>query len=176
MVGRSRITADDGERAALRRLARSSHRAEADHARAVLLTLEERCAAEIAAALGVHVSTVREWRGLFAKGGVATRKRRQPPGRPNRIGTARRPQPWPRRSWPRTSTMTVAGPCQGFGSRSSAAAAQPSRTAGSRSRCGKGVQLAPATAYAEEPSGRRGCRRQPPPTGRAEAAGHHRRA
>ena len=88
MVGRSRITADDGERAALRRLARSSPRAEADHARAVLLTLEERCAAEIAAALGVHVSTVREWRGLLAKGGVATLKRRKPPGRPNRIGTA----------------------------------------------------------------------------------------
>ena len=88
MVGRSKITADDGERAALRLLARSSHRAEADHARAVLLTLEERCAAEIAAALGVHVSTVREWRGLFAKGGVAALKRRKPPGRPNRTGTA----------------------------------------------------------------------------------------
>ena len=76
MVGRSKITADDGERAALRLLARSSHRAEADHARAVLLTLEERCAAEIAAALGVHVSTVREWRGLFAKGRVAALKHR----------------------------------------------------------------------------------------------------
>ena len=88
MVGRSKITADDGERAALRLLARSSHRAEADHARAVLLTLEERCAAEIAAALGVHVSTVREWRGLFAKGGVAALKHRKPPGRPNRTSTA----------------------------------------------------------------------------------------
>src|ERR671921_842435 len=88
MVGRSRITADDGERAAVRLLARSSHRAEADHARAVPLTLEARHAAEIATALGVHVSTVREWRGLFAKGGAAALQRRKPPGRPSRIGIA----------------------------------------------------------------------------------------
>jgi transposase len=88
MAGRSRITADGDQRAALRRLARSRHRTEADHARAILLTLEGRRAAEIAAGLGVHVSTVREWRGLFAKGGVAALKRRKPPGRPSRIGTA----------------------------------------------------------------------------------------
>ena len=71
MAGRSKITADEDERSALRMLARSGHRAEADHARAILLTLEGRQAAVIAAALGVHVSTVREWRGLFARGGVA---------------------------------------------------------------------------------------------------------
>jgi hypothetical protein len=67
MVGRSKIRADGDERAALRLLARSGHRAEADRARAILLTLEGREAAGIAAALGVHVSTVREWRGLFAE-------------------------------------------------------------------------------------------------------------
>ena len=66
MVGRSKIRADGDERAALRLLARSGHRAEADRARAILLTLEGREAAGIAAALGVHVSTVREWRGMFA--------------------------------------------------------------------------------------------------------------
>ena len=68
MVGRSKIRADGDERAALRLLARSGHRAEADRARAILLTLEGREAAGIAAALGVHVSTVREWRGLFTEG------------------------------------------------------------------------------------------------------------
>jgi transposase len=88
MAGRSKITADADERTGLRLLARSSHRAEADRARAILLTLEGRDAARIAAALGVHVSTVREWRGLVAQGGVAALKRRKPPGRPNRIGTA----------------------------------------------------------------------------------------
>ena len=88
MVGRSKIRADGDERAALRLLARSGHRAEADRARAILLTLEGREAAGIAAALGVHVSTVREWRGLFAEGGTASLQRRKPPGRPSRIGIA----------------------------------------------------------------------------------------
>ncbi len=87
MVGRSKITADDDERAALRGLARSGHRVEADHARAILLTLAGRDARAIAAALGVHVSTVREWRGLFTRGGTAALRRRKPPGRPNRVGS-----------------------------------------------------------------------------------------
>ena len=59
-----------------------------DRARAILLTLAGQRAAEIAAGLGVHISTVREWRGLFARGGVAALRHRKPPGRPNRIGRA----------------------------------------------------------------------------------------
>src|ERR1044071_8634630 len=59
------------ERAVLRDLSKSEHRGEADWARAILLTLEGRQAGEIAAVLGVHVSTVRNWRGYFAHGGVA---------------------------------------------------------------------------------------------------------
>lgn len=86
MPGRSRITADDRERVALRALARSRHRGEADRARAILLTLEGRVADDIAAALGVHVSTVREWRGLFTRGRVMALKHRKPPGRPAVIG------------------------------------------------------------------------------------------
>lgn len=86
MPGRSRLTADERERAALRALATSSHRGEADRARAILLTLDGRVAAAIAAALGVHVSTVREWRGLFARGRVAALRRRKPPGRPGVVG------------------------------------------------------------------------------------------
>ena len=64
---------------------------EADRARAILLTLEGRKAEEIAAVLGVHVSTVRNWtvrnwRGYFAHGGVAGLRRRQRPGQQAKIG------------------------------------------------------------------------------------------
>src|SRR4051812_50184746 len=71
MPGKSTLTADAAERAALRDLSKSEHRGEADRARAILLTLEGRDAGEIAAVLGVHVSTVRNWRGYFAHRGMA---------------------------------------------------------------------------------------------------------
>src|SRR4051794_41622762 len=48
--------------------------------------LEGRKAEEIAAVLGVHVSTVRNWRGYFAHGGVAGLRRRQRPGQQATIG------------------------------------------------------------------------------------------
>jgi transposase len=86
MPGKSKLTADAVERAALRDLSKSEQRGEADRARAVLLTLEGRRAGEIAAVLGVHVSTVRNWRGYFAHGGVAGLRRRQRPGQQARIG------------------------------------------------------------------------------------------
>src|SRR4051794_41961097 len=69
MPGKSKLTADAAERAVLRDLSKSEHRGEADRARAILLTLEGRQAGEIAAVLGVHISTVRNWRGYFAYGG-----------------------------------------------------------------------------------------------------------
>src|ERR671911_1618173 len=86
--GRSRITADAEARAALCLLARSGHRAAADHARAILLTLEGRRAAEIATALRVHVSTVREWRGVVFRGGVGALRRPKPSRRPRPVGAA----------------------------------------------------------------------------------------
>ena len=88
MPGRSKITADEAGHAALRALARSAQRSEADRARAILMTLAGHRAAEIAAGLGVHPSTVREWRGLFARGGAAALRYHKPSGRPNRIGAA----------------------------------------------------------------------------------------
>ena len=88
MPGRSKITADEEGRAALRMLARSAQRSEADRARAILVTLAGQRAAEIAASLGVHVSTVREWRGLFIHGGAAALRYHKPSGRPNRVGAA----------------------------------------------------------------------------------------
>jgi transposase len=86
MSGKSTLTADAAERAALRGLSKSEHRGEADRARAILLTLEGRRAGDIAATLGVHVSTVRNWRGYFAHGGVAGLRRRTAPGRQATIG------------------------------------------------------------------------------------------
>src|SRR3954447_18489864 len=81
MPGKSKLTADAAERAALRGLSKSEQRGEADRARAILLTLEGRRAGEIAAALGVHVSTVRNWRDYFAHSGVSGLRRRKAPGR-----------------------------------------------------------------------------------------------
>src|SRR3954454_7364155 len=86
MPGKSKLTADAAERAVLRDLSKSEHRGEADRARAILLTLEGRRAGEIAAVLGVHLSTVRNWRGYFAHSGVAGLRRRQRPGQQAKIG------------------------------------------------------------------------------------------
>src|ERR687890_2803674 len=81
MPGKSKLTADAVEQATLRALSKSEHRGEADRARAILLTLEGRRAEEIAATLGVHISTVRNWRGYFAHGGGAGVRRGPRPGR-----------------------------------------------------------------------------------------------
>src|SRR5829696_4458908 len=54
MPGKSTLMADAAEQAALHALSKSEQRGEADRARAILLTLEGRKAAEIAAVLGVH--------------------------------------------------------------------------------------------------------------------------
>src|ERR1044072_1804096 len=86
MPGKSMLTADAAEQAALRALSKSEQRGEADRARAILLTLEGRKAEEIAAVLGVHVSTVRNWRGGFAHGGGPGRRRPPRPGQQPRIG------------------------------------------------------------------------------------------
>src|SRR6476469_5785691 len=86
MPGKSMLTADAAEQATLRALSKSEQRDEADRARAILLTLEGRRAEEIATVLGVHISTVRKWRGYFAHGGVAGLRRRPRPGQQAKIG------------------------------------------------------------------------------------------
>ncbi len=63
-------------------------RREENSARAIMLKLEGWEGAGIAAALGVHVSTVREWRGLLAEGGTASLERGKRRGRRRRIGIA----------------------------------------------------------------------------------------
>src|SRR4051794_41982740 len=69
MPGKSKLTADAAEQAALRDLSKSEQRGEADRARAILLTLEGRHAGEIAAVLGGGTSKGRNWRGDFLVGG-----------------------------------------------------------------------------------------------------------
>src|SRR5918998_3375481 len=86
MPGKSKLTADAAEQAVLRALSKSEHRGEADRARAILLTLAGRKAEEIAAVLGVHISTVRNWRGYFAHGGVAGLRQRPRPGGQSVVG------------------------------------------------------------------------------------------
>jgi transposase len=86
MPGKSKLTANAVEQAALHALSKSEQRGEADRARAILLTLEGRKAAEIAAVLRVHVSTVRNWRGYFAHGGVSGLRQRPRPGQQAKIG------------------------------------------------------------------------------------------
>ena len=90
MAGKSMLTADAAEQAALSALSKSEQRGEADRARAILLTLDGRRAGEIAAALGVHVSTMRNWRGYLVYSRVAALRQHKAPGRQARIGRQRR--------------------------------------------------------------------------------------
>jgi transposase len=70
MTGKSPVTATERDRGELRRLASSFGRAEADRARAILLTLEGWTSGEIGQAFGVREDTVRLWRSEYAKAGV----------------------------------------------------------------------------------------------------------
>jgi hypothetical protein len=71
VAGQSPATADDEQQAALRRLAESRNRDEADRARAVLLMLAGSTSPQIAGAFGVREDTILLWRSDFARGGVA---------------------------------------------------------------------------------------------------------
>lgn len=70
MAGKSPLQASDGQRAALRAMAGGADRAQADRARAVLLTLSGWTSPDIAEAFGVREDTVRLWRSAFMKGGI----------------------------------------------------------------------------------------------------------
>jgi len=80
MAGKSPITANGEQQAALRALAGSRDRGEADRARAVLLTLGGWTSGRIAAAFSVREDTVRLWRSDFARGGVDALKASVAPG------------------------------------------------------------------------------------------------
>jgi transposase len=74
MAGKSPVRASVEQEAALRALAGSRERGEADRARAVLLTLSGWTSPRIAEAFGVRQDTVRLWRSDFARGGVEALK------------------------------------------------------------------------------------------------------
>jgi transposase len=80
MAGRSPVSANDEQRRALVDLGRSRDRAEADRARAILLTLAGWTSPDIAAAFGVREDTARLWRSAFAQGGVEALRTRSRPG------------------------------------------------------------------------------------------------
>lgn len=80
MAGKSPVAADAAQRWALTTLSQSSDRAEADRARAVLLTLAGWTSGRIAEAFGVREDTVRFWRSAFMTGGVAALRTRIAPG------------------------------------------------------------------------------------------------
>jgi transposase len=80
MAGKSPVTASDEQKRALRALAGSRDRAEADRARAVLLTLSGWTSPRIAEAFGVREDTVRLWRSDFARGGLEALKTSPAPG------------------------------------------------------------------------------------------------
>jgi hypothetical protein len=80
MGGKSRVKASEDEKRALVALSASRDRAEADRARAILLTLAEWTSGRIAQAFGVREDTVRLWRSDFMRGGVSALKTPLPPG------------------------------------------------------------------------------------------------
>ena len=70
MGGKSWVKASEDEKRALVELSASRERAEADRARAILLTLSGWTSGRIAQAFGVREDTVRLWRSDFMRGGV----------------------------------------------------------------------------------------------------------
>ncbi|WP_442935578.1 helix-turn-helix domain-containing protein [Nitratireductor sp. CH_MIT9313-5] len=80
MAGRSPVTATEDQKTALKALAQGADRAEADRARALLLTLDGWTSARIAQAFGVREDTVRLWRSDLVRGGVDALRARIAPG------------------------------------------------------------------------------------------------
>ncbi len=80
MAGKSPVTASDEQKAALKAMAGGTDRAEADRARAIVLTLNGWTSARIAEAFGVREDTVRLWRSDFTRGGIDALKASVAPG------------------------------------------------------------------------------------------------
>ena len=70
MAGKSPVTATEAQCTALRAMAGGTDRAQADRARAILLTLSGWTSECIADAFGVREDTVRLWRSEFMAGGI----------------------------------------------------------------------------------------------------------
>jgi transposase-like protein len=81
MSGTSPLVASGEQRDGLKRLAISANRAEADRARAILLSLSGWKSAAIGEVFGVREDTVRDWRSTFMREGLAGIERHPAPGR-----------------------------------------------------------------------------------------------
>ena len=84
MAGKSPVTTTDEQKTALKTLAGGVDRAQADRARAILLTLDGWTSSRIAQAFGVREDTVRLWRSDFMRGGIDALKASVAPG-PKRL-------------------------------------------------------------------------------------------
>lgn len=80
MAGRSPLSATTEQQAALRELARSEVRGEADRARAILLTLSGWTSERLSEVFGVTAASVRHWRQWFREGGVEALRSTLAPG------------------------------------------------------------------------------------------------
>src|SRR5476649_2849903 len=80
MSGKSPLAASTEQRDGLKRLAFSANRAEADRARAILLSLSGWKSAAICEVFGVREDTVRDWRSSFMCEGLAGIERHPAPG------------------------------------------------------------------------------------------------
>ena len=79
MAGRPRVVATVEQREQLRAVAGSSDRAEADRARAILLSLQGWSSVRIGEAFSVESDSVRHWRWTFGREGVAGLRARKGP-------------------------------------------------------------------------------------------------
>ncbi len=84
MGGKSPVRVNEDERQALVALSGSGERAEADRARAILLTLSGWTSGRIAEAFGVREDSVRFWRSAFMRHGLDALKAH--PGAGSRSG------------------------------------------------------------------------------------------
>ena len=80
MAGKSPLQATEDQLAGLKAMAGAADRAEADRARAILLTLGGWTSARIAEAFGVREDTVRLWRSAFMSGGIDALRASVAPG------------------------------------------------------------------------------------------------
>ena len=80
MSGKSPLAANAGQLEGLKRLAVSANRAEADRARAILLSVSGWKSAAIGQVFGVREDTVRNWRSWFMREGLTGIERHPAPG------------------------------------------------------------------------------------------------
>ena len=103
MAGKSPVTATDDQVAALKAMACGADRAEADRARAIVLTLGGWTSARIAEAFGVREDTVRLWRSEFMRCGVDALRASVAPG----------PEPWKAEAALRVAAPLLSAPVAG---------------------------------------------------------------